>query len=217
LPTRTELRVDRATWSLRTRTSPRWAQAALADPLRLLDDHAHLEKKAASNALDLIGHWPELTPQGTRPSAPPRRWVVALTRVVRDEAQHLGRVIQELEARGGKWSKAHRNAYAQELRNAVRTGDGPDETVDRLLVSALIEARSHDRFAALAEVADDGLGGLYRGLMHAEAGHFLVFVELALEVRKESAVRARWNELTTWEADVLGAQAPGPRIHSGEP
>jgi tRNA-(ms[2]io[6]A)-hydroxylase len=136
---------------------------------------------------------------------------------VRDEAQHLGRVIQELEARGGQWSKAHRNAYAQELRNAVRTGDGPDETVDRLLVSALIEARSHDRFEALAEVADDGLGDLYRGLMHAEAGHFLVFVELALEVRKESAVRARWDELKKREAEVLAGQAPGPRIHSGEP
>jgi tRNA-(ms[2]io[6]A)-hydroxylase len=142
---------------------------------------------------------------------------VALTRIVRDEAQHLGRVIQELEARGGKWSKAHRNAYAQELRKAVRTGDGPDETVDRLLVSALIEARSHDRFAALAATAGDELGELYRGLMHAEAGHFLVFVELALEVRKESAVRARWDELTKWEADVLALQAPGPRIHSGEP
>jgi tRNA-(ms[2]io[6]A)-hydroxylase len=212
------MRVDVATWSLRTRTSPRWAKAALVDPLRLLDDHAHLEKKAASNALDLIGHWPEQTPQGKRPDSPPRRWVVALTRIVRDEAQHLARVIQELEARGGKWSKAHRNAYAQELRNAVRTGDGPEETVDRLLVSALIEARSHDRFAALADDAGAGdLHPLYRGLMHAEASHFLVFVELALEVRKESAVRARWDELTKWEADVLAAQAPGPRIHSGEP
>ena len=67
------------------------------------------------------------------------------------------------------------------------------------------------------EKLDEGESALYRGLMHAEAGHFLVFVELALDVRKESAVRARWDELTTWEADVLAAQAPGPRIHSGEP
>ncbi len=99
---------------------------------------------------------------------------------MRDEAQHLGKVVGELEARGGTWSKGHRNPYAQELRKAVRVGDGPDDTVDRLLVSALIEARSHDRFTALADVAGEGLDALYRGLMHAEAGHFLVFVELAL-------------------------------------
>src|SRR5262245_25306462 len=109
------MRGEGTAWSLRTGTSRQWAEVALADPVRLLDDHAHLERKAASNALDLVGHWPELTSQGKRLNAPPRRWVVALTRIVRDEAQHLGRVIQELEARGGKWSKAHRNAYAQEL------------------------------------------------------------------------------------------------------
>jgi tRNA 2-(methylsulfanyl)-N6-isopentenyladenosine37 hydroxylase len=211
-------RLDPEAWRLHGGTSKRWAEAALREPLRLLDDHAHLEKKAASNALDLIGRWPEQTPAGRqRGKAPPRRWVVALSRIVRDEAQHLAQVIGEIETRGGTWSKAHRNVYAQELRKSVRIGDGPDETVDRLLVSALIEARSHDRFAALSETADDDLGALYRGLMHAEAGHFLVFVELALQVRNERDVRARWDELTRIESEVLARLPPGPQMHSGEP
>jgi tRNA-(ms[2]io[6]A)-hydroxylase len=204
-------RLAREAWPLRSSTSAAWARTALEDPLRLLDDHAHLERKAASNALDLLGRWPE---QNARAQ---RRWVAALSRIVRDEALHLARVIDALAARGGSWSKAHRNAYAQELRTTVRLGDGPVETVDRLLVSALIEARSHERFGALADAAPDDLGALYRGLMHAEAGHFLVFVELALQVREESAVRARWIELAAIEAEILAGLATGPAVHSGEP
>src|SRR5213592_1988963 len=132
---------------LRYATSPGWAPAVLAKPLDLLNDHAHLEKTAAANALELLNRWPE--------PAPPENWVAALTAVSRDEVEHLALVCRLLARRGGKLTKSHSNPYASELHKLVRRGRGTDELVDRLMISGLIEARSCERFALLAEASDD--------------------------------------------------------------
>jgi len=198
---------------LRSTTSPAWARAALADPLALLDDHAHLERKAASNALALLTRWP-----GGAGEAGGERWARVLAQVAKDEAEHLALVLRLLEERGGALRRVHANPYAAALRACVRTGRGLDELVDRLLVCALIEARSCERFERLAEVAEDGeLRRLYRGLLASERGHFAIFLDLARSLPGARGVEARWETLLDEEARILAAQAPGVRMHAGDP
>src|SRR5215212_3137249 len=99
---------------LRYRTPAAWAAEVMAAPLELLNDHAHLEKKAASNALELLNRWPE--------PSPPENWVAAMTAVARDEVEHLAVVSRLLARRGGRLTKSHANPYAAELHKLVRRG-----------------------------------------------------------------------------------------------
>src|SRR6476661_7391883 len=108
---------------LRYITPAPWAASALRDPLALLNDHAHLEKKAATNALELLNRWPEPNP--------PENWVAAMTAVARDEVEHLATVSRLLARRGGRLTKQHANPYASELHKLVRKGQGPAELIDR--------------------------------------------------------------------------------------
>ncbi len=130
---------------LHSRTSIEWAKAALEDPIALLVDHAFLEKKAANNAMELMTHWPNDWSPG---------WVEVVSGVARDEAAHLAQVVRLLMRRGGRLERGHKNPYANALRLLVRKGE-PVEVVDRLFVSALIEARSCERFALLSDAAED--------------------------------------------------------------
>jgi tRNA-(ms[2]io[6]A)-hydroxylase len=181
----------------------------LARPLELLNDHAHLEKKAAANALELLNRWPE--------PSPPENWVSAMTAVARDEVEHLATVCRLLARRGGRLTKQHSNAYASRLRALVRQGEGKLELVDRLMVSALIEARSCERFKLLGEAcADDAdLRKLYRGLWASEHGHYRTFIQLAEEIQEADRVATRWDEMLDAEARIIEGQAPGARMHSG--
>jgi tRNA-(ms[2]io[6]A)-hydroxylase len=192
---------------LLSRTPDAWAIGVLQQPLALLNDHAYLEKKAAANALELLNRWPE-------PRCP-RSWVTTLAGIARDETAHLAMVCRLLQRRGGRLEKTHRNPYATDLRNQVRTGRGTKELLDRLLISALIEARSCERFEVLGRVANDvNLAKLYQGLFLSENKHYAIFLRLAGYVRPATEVQERWQELITAEAKILAAQLPGPRMHS---
>jgi tRNA-(ms[2]io[6]A)-hydroxylase len=175
---------------LRLITPPEWAPSALQRPLVLLNDHAHLEKKAATNALELLHRWPE--------PSPPENWVRALTAIARDEVDHLAVVTRLLARRGGRLTKHHSNGYAKDLRRYVRSGAGRDELVDRLITAALIE-------------------DLYRELVVADVGHYRLYVDLAGKVASADAVERRWSEWLDIEAEVIRAQPPGPRMHSWPP
>lgn len=195
---------------LLSRTPDQWAEKALEEPLALLNDHAYLERKAASNAMELLNRWPEPTP--------PEIWTTTLTSIAQDEAAHLNSVVRLLARRGGHLERTHRNAYANALRLLVRKGQGNEELVDRLLISALIEARSCERFLALARVSaesDRELSRFYSRLGASELGHYRVFLELAASVLPEEEVQSRWAELLKAEAAILAEQPPGPRMHSG--
>ncbi len=192
---------------LRCTTPARWAEGALLEPLALLNDHAHLEKKAATNALLLLHRWPETDPQ--------EQWVHSITMLAQDEVEHLAIVCRLLARRGGQLTKHHKNTYSHALHDLIRTGEGADELIDRLLVAALIEVRSCERFSLLGDVcADDELAGLYRDLTVADYGHYSIYLDLARNVRKARNVDERWSDLLDAEAEIIARQAPGSRIHS---
>ncbi len=189
---------------LHSTTPAEWGRAVLSDPIALLVDHAFLEKKAANNAMELMTHWPDVWFPG---------WVEIMTGVARDEAAHLAQVVRLLVRRGGRLQRSHKNGYANALRSLVRKGE-PVEVVDRLLVSALIEARSCERFSVLAQASEDAeLAAFYGALFSSELGHYKVFLTLAQEI--DCGIEPRWQEMLAAEARILDEQPPGPRIHSG--
>lgn len=195
-------------------TPDSWALSVLTDPLALLNDHAHLEKKAGTNALDLLNQWPD--------PRPPEYWVEKMTAIARDEVEHLAIVTRLLARRGGRLTKFHKNPYANDLRMHVRRGQGRRDTMDRLMVSALIEARSCERFELLSRNCDDReLARLYSGLWASERGHYLSFLELSRQLldrntpKAAAVVEQRWQEWLRIEAKIIAEQPPGPRMHSG--
>lgn len=193
---------------LHSRTPLAWGRAVLADPIRLLIDHAFLEKKAATNAMELMTRWPNDWLEG---------WVDAMTAIARDEAAHLAQVTRLLQRRGGRMDRFHKNPYANSLRALVRKGE-PTEILDRLLVSALIEVRSCERFAVLAAAAADAeLAAFYRALYVSEFEHYKIFLDLARRFVNAAAVDARWQQMLGAEAKIIAAQPAGPGIHSGLP
>ena len=195
---------------LLSHTPESWAAVALANPRLLLNDHAYLEKKAASNALELLNRWPEPTC--------PDEWTQTLSAIASDEAAHLSSVVRILNERGGRLERTHRNDYANRLRLHVRKGRGNEELLDRLLISALIELRSCERFLVMARYCterDAVLSRFYQRLGSSELGHYKVFLRLAGLVVPAVEVDRRWAELLEIEAQALAAQPPGPRIHSG--
>jgi tRNA-(ms[2]io[6]A)-hydroxylase len=140
---------------LQSRTPIEWGTAVLADPIPLLIDHVFLEKKAATNALELLTRWPDDWTEG---------WVESMTAVARDEVAHLSQVTRILLQRGGRLDRFHKSPYANALRQLVRKGERT-ELLDRLLVAALIEIRSCERFSVLGAASKDAeLAAFYRSL-----------------------------------------------------
>jgi len=196
------------TLPLHSHTPDSWADSAMIDILALLDDHAHLERKAATNAMDLMNRWPE--------PAPPHGWVTTLAAIARDETDHLYKVSRILAERGRQMTRIHKSQYASALRGLIRMGDTPNELVDRLLVSALIELRSCERFEILSRCCPEPkLARLYKALWGSEHGHFQVFLKLAKPLganRKE--VETRWRWMLGREAEIMAAQPTGPGLHT---
>jgi tRNA-(ms[2]io[6]A)-hydroxylase len=161
---------------LKVETDAAWAERAMRDIDRVLADHAHCEMKAASNALSLAARHPDV------PSI-----VRALTDLAREEIDHFQRILGLLEARGIPLGTPPVDEYAAALRKeTAATSRGPKlgALVDRLLVGALIEARSCERFKLLAAALDRSgeqeLSALYTELLAAEARHYRDFIDLAI-------------------------------------
>lgn len=191
-------------WRLSSKTSCAWVERIARHPLELLADHAHCELRAASSAQTLIAR-----------HASDSALVIALCAVAREELDHFAQVMALLRARGGNLSPAKPNPYAEGLL-ALRGHRQSELLLDRLLVSALIEARSLERFVLLSEELPDAeLAAFYRSLVPSEAGHRALFVELALERFPRARVLERLNELCASEAELLERLAFEPRMHSG--
>lgn len=186
-------------------TPAAWATAALAEPLRLLDDHAHCELGAAAAAQALLMHNPHRS-----------KLVDRLGALVIEETRHFRQVHALLVDRGGRLSHPRKNAYVEGLRAWIRRGH-EDVLLDRLLVAGAIELRSLERFELLAaHAADVELRDLYAELGPSERGHALLFGELAADLFGDR-VEARARDLEAHEASVARDAPAGPRVHAGPP
>lgn len=161
---------------LRCATSPAWLPRVLGALDAVLVDHAHCEKKACANALSLLQAYPDV------PGLP-----LTMARLAREEAAHLVRVLALLERRGLELGPDAGDPYAQGLRTLVRTGSLP-RRLDRLLVAAIIEARSCERLALLGSaLPEPELQRLYTELARSEDGHQRLFLQLAERAHGEAA------------------------------
>ena len=191
---------------LLTPTDPSWVDAAQKDLGGLLSDHAHCELKAAQSALSLIGRYGGETPMLVEP----------LSSLAREETEHFDEVESCLRARGLRLGLPRADDYVVQLRAAARQDHDPRAPVllDKLLVAALIEGRSCERFRLLAErLSDAELRELYRGLMAAEAQHFTLFTSLAARCFGAEASKLRFATLAAREAAVAGRMPLGPTVH----
>lgn len=189
---------------LASKTPAEWGARAVEHIDTILLDHAHLEKKAASTALNLIFRYPD------RP-----QMLVPLSELAREELEHFELVLGHLRARGQTFERLRPSPYAGKLLDAVRQGSPRTKLIDTLLCCALIEARSCERMRLLAEALPEGeLQAMYAGLLASEARHHMLYVNLAESVAPADEVRARLAELAEHEAAVIAAAPPQPRLHN---
>ncbi len=190
------------------RTPQAWVDAACLHLPLLLQDHANCEKKAAGTAMNLMfryGHHTELQ--------------VKLAQLVREEMLHYEQVIEIMRTRGQSWEAVPASRYAQGMRKHVRTHE-PASLVDVLIVGAFVEARSCERFAALAPYVDDELAKFYRYLLKSESRHFEDYLTLARTLApasEHSKIEARIALFREVERNLIESPDAEVRFHSGVP
>ena len=175
-------------------TDPRWVNIAEKNIEEILVDHAYCEQKAASSCISIIISYPEK-----------ERVVEVLTPIVAEEWDHFERVLEELKKRGHKLGFPRKDEYVEQLQKIVKKGGSRDQQlVEKLLINALIEARSCERFRLLwKEIGDVELSKFYFELMVSEAGHYKNFLALAKEFMNSELVEKRWREILTQESDII--------------
>jgi tRNA-(ms[2]io[6]A)-hydroxylase len=191
--------------TLRAATPAGWGQRAIAHLPLLLVEQAHLEKKAAAAAVRLMFQ----VPQEPRLQA-------ALSALAREELVHFERTLRLLRTRGIALATLPPSRYAESLKRAVAP-TMPERLIDELLVAALIEARSHERMAALAAAlhgTDDTAAAFYRELVDAEARHRGVYLDVAAAFATPDAIGRRWDVLAAAEAAAVALPFE-PRLHGG--
>lgn len=188
---------------LQTPTSRAWLDQALEHLDMILLDHAQCERKAAGVAMGLINRYPA---DGDL--------VTALIPIAQEELTHLAQVNQWLARRGVPLRPLSPPPYGAHLRQQVRRQE-PQRLLDLLLVSALIEARSHERLGLLAQHCPDrALGQFYHSLMASEARHYGAYWVLATNRFPRHQVDERLSQLAQAESNILAQLHPEPRIHS---
>lgn len=185
---------DKFTLGLELPTDPRWVNIAEKNIRAILVDHAWCEQKAASSCISLIVLYPDRD-----------KLVEVLTPVVAEEWSHFERVMQELRKRGYGLERPRKDEYVEKLFQVSRKGGNREQQLlEKLLMNALIEARSCERFKLLwKNISDPELSEFYYELMVSEAGHYRNFLELAKVYLPEEEVMQRWRELLQEEALIM--------------
>ncbi|ODM32079.1 tRNA hydroxylase [Marinobacter adhaerens] len=184
------------------RTPQQWIDNALANQDLMLIDHAHCEKKAASTALSLMYRYVDNTDLLNK-----------MSRLAREELRHFEQVLAIMKKRGVEYCHLTPARYAAGLRQAIRTED-PGRLVDVLIVGAIIEARSCERFAALAPFLDEKLADFYTSLLKSEARHYQDYLSLAEQAAGEP-IEARVAEFLALEKALVEDPDTEFRFHSG--
>lgn len=189
---------------LKLPTDPRWVNIAEKSIDDILIDHAFCEQKAASTGISLIVRYSDLA-----------KLVDEVTPLVAEEWGHFRRVLKEMAKRGVSLGRPRKDDYVIGLQSYMIKGNFQGLLLEKLLVSALIEARSCERFRLLSlYCADESLRGFYHEFMVSEAGHYRMFIDLAKEYYPEDQVKKRWQEWLAVEANVLaGLELRGDRVH----
>lgn len=193
-------------------TPKAWLDEAINNLDILMQDHANCEKKAASTAMNLMfrySFFPDLQ--------------VKLAQLVREEMLHYEQVLELMAKRGQKWDGLSAGRYAGGLRKEIRTYE-PEALIDVLVVGAFVEARSCERFHALAPRVDDELGRYYRYLLKSESRHFEDYLSLALDVAKTAKmknpkedIQQRIDHIREVEKNLILTPDNTFRFHSGVP
>lgn len=186
-------------------TDPRWVNLAEKSLEEILTDHAYCEQKAALTCISLIQRYSDR-----------EELITALAPIVTEEWGHFRLVLTELHKRDLKLGRQRKDIYVNELLK-FETRGGSDEArfLDKLLMMALIEARSCERFKRLSEGLDDEyLRNFYRRFMESEAGHYTLFIDLAETYIGKEKVRLRWKEWLDYETTIIETmEVRGDRIH----
>lgn len=189
---------------LKLPTDPNWVNIVERNIEEILTDHAYCEQKAASNAISIIVKYPEHSDL-----------VDELLALAKEELTHFEMVHRKIKERGLSFGRERKDEYVNELYKFMRTGHKRSIVlVDRLLFSALIEARSCERFKILSEqVNDEDLRAFYRELMISEATHYTTFIGFARKYAEGEDVEKRWKEWLDYEAEVVKNYGKNETIH----
>ena len=186
-------------------TDPRWVNLAELRLEEILTDHAYCEQKAAITCISLIQKNPEK-----------ELLLEELSPIVTEEWGHFRMVLAELKKRNLPLGRQRKDVYVNKLIEFQKKGGSPDERfLDQMLIMALIEARSCERFKRLSEGLDDEyMRKFYRKFMESEAGHYTLFINLAEHYIDKKIVRKRWSEWLEYEKELMSsAEVRGDRIH----
>ncbi len=189
---------------LKLKTDPRWVNIVEKNIGEILTDHAWCEQKAASSAISIIVRFPE-----------DETLVKDMTALAREEMEHFALVHEELKKRDLQLGYERKDPYVHDLLKFVKKGGSRTfQLVEALLMAALIEARSCERFRVLSEeIADEGLRKFYRGLMASEARHYTLFLNHARRLGQGIDVDARWKEFLEYEATVMESYGNEATVH----
>jgi tRNA-(ms[2]io[6]A)-hydroxylase len=184
-------------------TQSAWVEQAINNLDTILLDHSHCERKAASTAMIMMFRYPAHA-----------KLVRELTAIATEELEHFEQVNQWLDKRGIPLAPLNAPPYGGQLKALVRKQE-PLRLLDSLLVSCLIEARSHERLGLLGEhCPDPALAKFYQGLMASEARHYGIYWVLADTYFDREVVQSRLEELAIAESEILSTLHPEPRVHS---
>jgi tRNA-(ms[2]io[6]A)-hydroxylase len=189
---------------LRFETETSWAEIARDNLQQILTDHAFAEQKAASNAVSIIINYSEET-----------TLVSAMSEIAIEEMEHFKMVHDLMIKRGLTLGRAQKNDYALHLHNYFdKTPDRNESLIQRLLIAALIEARSCERFKVFSEnMKDKELSVFYKELMVSEANHYSTFLGFARKFQDRAIVDKKWNNLLKYEAEFMRTRGVKPQVH----